>query len=168
MKYLYAILILDILLLGWAFGDTNSTQAISPPLPVSTMSGGGIRLPVAVDSNALYQASLRPTPRVLMSDGLITNFTASVLEWYVEPPYFRVVWKRSLTNEWKTIGTRIGGKYSGDLMVDDQGFYDVIPSKRPTLPPTYPPKRFPTNSVAMTGTRTWVVNTNSFHGGFTK
>ena len=163
MKNLYAILFLGTALIVWVNGDappmpggydTNDwTQAVSPPSPVDSSGGGDL-------SNALYQASLRPTPRVLMSDGRIIKWTAEAIEWHVEAPYYRVEWREDLTKgEWITIAYRTGNRAAHGT---PEGFYRVIPVKRPTLPPTRPASRHPTNSTVMMTTGS--VTTGEYNG----
>lgn len=138
MKILSAILLFDLGLLVWANGDF-------PPVPGEGAVNTNAPSVVAIDSNAVYQASLQPSPRVLMSDGQIVTWTVDAIEWHIEAPYYKVQWRADLVKgEWITVAYRTGNRAAHG---SPEGFYRVIPIKRPTPPPTHPPQRHPTNDV---------------------
>lgn len=144
MKILYAIVLLDLGLLVWANGAF-------PPVPGEGAVNTNAPAVVAVDSNAVYHASLRPSPRVLMSDGQIVTWTVDAIEWYVEAPYFKVERCTDLLKgDWKIVGFRRGSKFTHNL---PEGIYRVTPIKEPRKPPTYPPQRHPTNTFAVAVSR---------------
>ena len=136
MKILYAILILDLGLLVWANGDF-------PPLPTAENINTNPPPVVRVDSNAVYQASLRPTPRVIHEDGQIVVWTPEAIEWHIEAPYYKVEWCSDLVKgDWRIIGFRRSEKFSHNR---PDGFYRVTRIHEPTKPPTHPARQTPTN-----------------------
>ena len=166
MKYLYAILIGLTILAYWAFGETNSV----PPLPSFSPSPDselGVLFQAQQDAALAYAASLKPSPRVLMEDGRIIKWSAEAIEWHIEAPYYRVEWRESLTEgSWKRIGFRTGDTFTHKKA---EGFYRIIPAKRPTLPPTYPPSGLPTNSASVVSVRTNAIHNTGYtrrDGGF--
>lgn len=151
----YSIVIVAILACAiHARGETNSL----PPLPGgATISMEDVMLAHQAEEDEAYEASLWPSPRVLMEDGRIIKWSKESIEWHITAPYYRVQWRASLTDgEWKTIGYRTGDKLTHGK---PEGFYRVTPCKRPTLPPTYPPKRHPDATAARASTnrtsKTW-------------
>jgi len=168
MKYPHTILILLTALIYSAYGETNFVPPM-PPYSPSPASEEGVLFQAQLDEAEAYAASLRPSPRVLMEDGLIIKWSNEAIEWHVEAPYYRVVWAPSLTNRiWVTVGSRVGGKLTHNK---PEGFYRVIPAKRPTLPPTYPASGIPTNSASQVSVRTNAVLNTGYtrrDGGFRK
>ena len=139
MKFLYAILAMDIGLLVWADG--------LPPTPSAENVSTNAPPVVAVDSNAVYQASLRPTPRVLHEDGQIVTWTLEAIEWHIAAPYYKVEWCSDLVeHDWHIIGFRRGMKFSHNR---PDGFYRVTRINEPTKPPTHPAQRHPTNTFSL-------------------
>ena len=124
-------------------------------------SAEGIELQRQIDELEAYAASLRPSPRVVMSDGRIVTWSNEAIEWHIEAPLFKVEWRESLAlGEWEMVGFRSGNKLTHRK---PEGFYRVIKIARPTHPPTHPPKRHP-NPPAQKGGEN--VNTNRAGGGF--
>lgn len=168
MRLPAAILIACCLCLG-VQATTNE-----PPMPVSSAvemppwsptpdSVEGIELQRQIDELEVYAESLRPSPRVLMSDGRIITWSNEAIEWHIEVPLFKVEWREHLIGgEWGPVGFRSGNKLSHRKA---EGFYRVTRIARPTLPPEHPPKRRPNPPPARTDANT-AMNRN--YGGFRK
>ena len=140
-----------------------------PPYAPTPDSEAGIELQRQIKEAAEYAASLRPSPRVLMEDGRIIKWSAEAIEWHIEKPCYRVEWRASLTEgEWKRIGFRTGDTFTHR---NPEGYYRVIPCKRPTKPPTLPAKRVPTNcppSLVKSAPALTTTNYTKRYGGFRK
>ena len=164
-------------LLGLAvYGQTNELSEVNPPTPTEALMGGVSPIPhyfpapdsaegEAIDAEAAllsayaqYKLDIRPSPRVLMSDGRIIKWSPDAIEWHIESPFFRVEWTDELTTNtmWETVGYRTGNKLTHNKA---DGFYRVIPCKRPTLPPTLPAKCRPSPT-----TDTFLGHTNATTG----
>lgn len=134
MKYLYAILLIDIALLCWAHAGELPPLPPHDPTPAQLVALGDIPAAIVVDPT-------KPTERKEVKAGQIIRWDAVSIEWEELKPLYRVQWKENLTEgEWKTVGIR-----SGDTLTHGNaaGFYRVVIISRPTPPPTYPPKQTP-------------------------
>ena len=153
-----------IILAAWSIVSGSWGATNLPPMPPHytpiPASDEGMEIQRQIDEAAQYEIDIRPSPRKLFVDGLIVEWNAERISWHIEQPYYRVEWRKSMVDgEWKTIGYR-----SGNTLVHGypEGFYRVVTIKRPTLPPTYPPKR---NPLSVPDTRP--AGTNQISGGFT-
>lgn len=150
----------------WSLAICVRASTNEPPMPPwspTPDSVEGVELQRQIDELTEYAASLRPSPRVVMSDGRIITWSNEAVEWHVEAPLFKVEWRESLTiGEWETVGFRSGDKLTHN---NAAGFYRVIKIVRPVSPPTHPPKRHPNPPQAGSPENT---STNTTYGGFSK